>query len=121
MKRIIFDITPIGKVRMVRSDTWSKRPAVAKYWLFKDQLNILARQKKYIIGNTLDIIFRLPMPDSWSKKKKNKMKGQPHDQKSDLDNLIKAFLDCLTDDDSKVYKIKSEKYWATTGSIIVFL
>lgn len=121
MKRIIFDITPIGKVRMVRSDTWSKRPAVAKYWLFKDQLNILARQNGYIISDHLDITFYLPMPDSWSEKKKKLMEGQHHDQKPDVDNLCKAFLDSLTADDSKIYDIHIRKYWARTGSIVVFL
>lgn len=121
MKKIVFYITPIGKPRMVRFDTWSRRPAVAKYWLFKDQLNILARQKRYVLGDTLDIIFLLPMPDSWSRKKRLQMIGKKHDQKPDFDNLVKAFTDSLTNDDSKIYDVHVRKYWDRTGSIEVFL
>lgn len=121
MKRIIFNITPIGKPRMVRSDTWAERPAVLKYWAFKEELNILVKQKRYSIGDDLNIVFRIPMLDSWSQKKKNKMAGEYHQQKPDIDNLLKAFTDCLMTDDSKIYKVIVEKYWATTGSIEVFV
>jgi len=119
MKIIAFGITPVAKPRMVRSDSWKQRPCVVKYWQFKQELNYMAQDKGYKLGDTLDIVFRIPMPKSWSKKKKKEMFGKPHKQKPDWDNLAKAFMDCLLDDDSAVYKAKVAKYWADVGRIEV--
>jgi Holliday junction resolvase RusA-like endonuclease len=35
------------------------------------------------------------MPESWSKKKKERMNLKPHQQTPDADNLFKAFTDTL--------------------------
>lgn len=120
-KSIILDIEPIGKVRMVRSDAWSGRVAVAKYWKYKDDLNKLANSNQYKIKNKLKVKFYLSMPKSWSSRKKTRMDKKPHDSKPDLDNLLKAFMDCLMENDSKVYKIESSKYWAIKGYIEVMI
>jgi Holliday junction resolvase RusA-like endonuclease len=121
VKKIVFEICPLPKPRMVRSDTWAGRRVVAFYWEYKDHLNILARQKKYKIGDTLNIVFYLPMPDSWSEKKKREMNGKPHQQKPDVDNLLKGFTDALMAEDKNLYKVEISKYWAVKGQIEVFL
>ena len=59
------------------------------------------------------------MPASWSEKKKKEMDGKPHQQKPDIDNLEKAFLDALCKDDSYVYAHAGEKYWGREGAITV--
>jgi Holliday junction resolvase RusA-like endonuclease len=56
--------------------------------------------------------FWLPMPASWSVAKRATMAGQPHRQKPDLDNLIKALLDALYSDDSGIYSVEAYKMWA---------
>jgi Holliday junction resolvase RusA-like endonuclease len=65
----------------------------------------------------LDIIFYLPMPKSWSKKKRTEMNGTYHDQKPDVDNLAKAFMDAFGSEDKHVAILHAEKYWAEEGSI----
>lgn len=40
--------------------------------------------------------FIIPMPKSWSNKKRDRYRGKMHQQTPDLDNLVKAVLDCLT-------------------------
>lgn len=119
MKTITFDITPVGKPRMVRSDIWSGRKCVSDYWAYKDKLVRLARANKYKITSELNISFILPMTESWSKKKKKLMLGKPHTQKPDIDNLEKAFLDCLCEDDSFVWSVNKTKRWGETGKIII--
>ena len=47
------------------------------------------------------------------------MTGKPHQSKPDIDNLIKAFLDALLDDDAHVWDIRATKVWGTDGSIEV--
>lgn len=65
------------------------------------------------------IVFWLPMPKSWSKRKRAEMSGQPHQQKPDLDNLQKALLDAIYDDDCRVWSLGAEKRWADRGAIDV--
>ena len=62
-------------------------------------------------------IFTLPMPKSWSKKKRENMRGRPHRQKPDVDNLCKALLDALYTDDCVVWDIAIRKIWGDEGSI----
>lgn len=121
MKKLItaFDIIPIPKPRMNKSDAWRGRKCVAEYWKFKDELIIQAKKMGFKIGNKIHIICYMPVPASWSEKKKQKMIGEPHLQKPDCDNLLKAFQDCLTDDDSKIYDARCEKYWSAIPRIEV--
>lgn len=119
MKRTIFEIDPMGKPRMVRSDIWAGRRCVSDYYAFKDKLVYQARKKRYKIGNVLNIEFQIAMSSSWSDRKKKLQDGKPHLFKPDIDNLIKAFLDCLLDNDSKVWSVKAEKRWGRKGKIVV--
>jgi Holliday junction resolvase RusA-like endonuclease len=66
-----------------------------------------------------DIIFYMEMPKSWSQKKRIEMLGEPHRQKPDLDNLIKALGDALYGDDSGIASIKAAKVWSCTPGITV--
>ena len=63
------------------------------------------------------VLFMLPMPKSWSKAKRKQMMGQPHKQKPDLDNLMKALGDALYGDDSGIASIELAKCWADSGCI----
>ena len=110
-------IEPVPKPRMTRRDKWSERPCVVRYYQFKDELNLLWGNRE--IFQPCHLIFHLPMPDSWSKKKKAEMLGRPHQQKPDIDNLIKAFFDCLLVEDSHIYDVRGTKYWSDAGSIEV--
>ena len=117
---MILKITPVPKPRMTQSDRWKKRPCVVRYRAFADELRILAAQNNYIVKNPLSVTFVLPMPKSWSKKKKLEMDGKPHTQTPDLDNLLKAFQDVLLKDDSGVHTYKNvRKIWGIEGLIII--
>jgi len=107
----------VAKPRMTRSDTWKKRPCVLKYWAFKDEINIQASEQGFRLGNAYRVEFYVEMPKSWSKKKKAEMKGRPHQQRFDLDNLIKSINDCLMEEDSTIYYFVAVKRWAEESSI----
>lgn len=114
MQMISIPVAPVPKPRMTQRDRWAKRPAVLRYFDFKDDL------KKEIRGNLdprFDVVFLVPMPKSWSKKEKAAMNGRPHQQKPDVDNYLKAFMDALCLDDSYVYDVHPRKYWAYEGRI----
>ncbi len=70
------------------------------------------------------MVFYMPMPKSWSKKKKAEMVGRCHQQRPDLSNLVKA-----AEDAARYGKKKGDqtiwhygglmKVWAEEGSIEV--
>ena len=105
---------------MTSSDRWKKRPAVLRYRDYCDQLRLLCEKEKYQIKNPLSLVFVLPMPKSWSKKKKKFMNSKPHTSRPDLDNLIKAFQDALAEEDSHIHTYsKMHKMWGYDGKIII--
>ena len=70
---------------------------------------------------TLHVIFYIPMPTSWSKRKKEELDTMPHQQKPDIDNLQKALLDAVFEDDCHVWRVFAEKRWSRTGAIEILI
>lgn len=102
---------------MTQSDKWKKRPPVVKYFEYANTLKSLDIDVKW---EPLSLHFVMPMPKSWSKKKKAEMIGKPHKQKPDLDNLIKAFQDAVLKEDSIVWIYGTMmKTWGENGCITV--
>jgi Holliday junction resolvase RusA-like endonuclease len=118
----VFEINPMGKPRMTQRDKWAKRPAVTKYWQFKDKLKEQAVKLGFEMPEAnYHMTFQIPMPESWSKKKKEQMNGKPHQQKPDKDNIEKAFTDALCKDDSYIWDGRTTKIWGYTGKIEVVI
>ena len=111
-----YAITPVPKPRQTRSDQWKVRPAVARYRAFADECRLLMGDID-LDGKT--IIFHMPMPRSWTLKKKREMDGQLHRQRPDIDNLGKSLLDAIYGDDSHIADIRLVKRWAGSGFISI--
>lgn len=111
-----YQIEPVPAPRQVRSDTWRPSPAVVRYRQFKDEVRRLGIQVPEA-GAT--IVFYLTMPPSWSQKKRREMAGRPHQQKPDVDNLLKALLDAIFENDCQVWDIRAIKFWSPEGMIKV--
>ena len=108
-----YPITPVPKPRQTRSDKWNVRPCVARYRAFADEVRL--RGVTVLSGDS--VTFVIPMPKSWSKKKRAQMNGKPHMAKPDVDNLGKACFDACHSDDSHIWKITLIKIWGESGSI----
>ncbi len=116
----VFDVEPVAKPRMTRRDKWAKRPCVLRYWDFVDQLKAEAIKNQYQPSKILSLVFVLPMPSSWSARKRESMRYKKHEQTPDLDNLIKAFKDALLKQDKAVHSYGfMHKCWGDTGQILV--
>lgn len=116
MNEKVYNITPLGKPRMTRADKWKKRPEVLRYRAFCDEVRL---NKVTLAESGYHVIFVLPMPPSWSKKKRALMDGKPHQQKPDKDNLEKALLDALFGEDSHIWDGRVTKIWGETGKMII--
>lgn len=72
---------------------------------------------------SLRITFLMPIPASFSKKKKIALEGQVHVKKFDLDNLLKKALDYMNGivfkDDAQVYRIEAEKRYSSSPKTII--
>ena len=110
----VYAITPVPKPRMTQSDRWAKRAPVLRYFAFKDEVRL---NKISLPECGYHVTFILPMPDSWSKKKKEEMNGKPHQQKPDKDNLEKALLDAIFEDDCRIWDGRVSKVWGEKGQI----
>ena len=117
MKQIWIPVDPVSKPRMTQRDRWKKRPAVMKYHNFCDILRPYS--VPFQKSSRLSIVLELPMPKSWSKKKKQAMDGKPHQHRPDLDNLVKAVLDAFFEEDKQIYEIRGAKFWKVKGSILI--
>jgi Holliday junction resolvase RusA-like endonuclease len=127
----LFDVIPMGAPRMTQSDKWKTNPnhpdplkrqrkSVTQYFAFKQLLQLQANKMRFELGNALDAVYLIPMPNSWSNKKKERMNGLPCEVKPDTDNITKAVKDTLRKNDSDIWYEKAEKRWAYNGSIIIF-
>jgi Holliday junction resolvase RusA-like endonuclease len=127
----LFDVVPMGAPRMTQSDRWKTNPnhsdprkrqrtAVTNYFVLKNSLVEQANEMKFELGKCVDAVFLMPMPQTWSQKKKDKMNGMPCESKPDTDNLLKGLCDALRKNDQDIWQMKGVKVWAFKGSIIVY-
>ena len=118
------ELAPNTKPRMTKRDQWKKRPCVEQYWEYKDRLQELFNAEDLPIPYLL--LFVIPMPTSWSKRKRLSLKGKPCEITPDKDNLEKAFLDALfgknsaIKNDAHIYDGRPLKVWGETGRIVVY-
>lgn len=111
-----YPINPVPKPRMTRLDKWAQRDCVLRYRAYKDELRARKVSLPYAGWH---VTFILPMPRSWSEKKKTEMDGKPHRQKPDVDNLLKGLMDAVFHEDCAVWDTRVSKYWGRDGAIIV--
>ena len=127
----LFDVVPMGAPRMTQSDRWKTNPnhtdprkrqrtCVTSYFHLKNTLVEQANEMQFTLGKCVDAVFLIPMPNSWSQKKKDKMNGMPCESKPDTDNLLKGLCDALNKHDQEIWYMKGVKVWAFKGSIILY-
>ncbi|MCR9294419.1 MAG: RusA family crossover junction endodeoxyribonuclease [bacterium] len=112
--RIVIPVDPVPKPRMTRSDRWKQRACVLRYRVYCDCLRASGAQ----LSKRMRMVFNMPMPANWSGKRRESLRGSYHGKRPDIDNLIKAVLDALSDhEDSHVSEIVAVKLWQDQGSV----
>jgi len=105
---------PMGKPRMTRRDVWKKRPVVLRYREYCDNIRAAAGKVPTSVYSVIVFAY-LPMPESWSNKKREAMTGNLMQQKPDWDNIGKAVCDALFEEDSVVSGGFTWKFWCKPG------
>lgn len=100
--RFTIPVAPIGAPRMTQRDRWAKRPCVVRYFAWKDAVrpHLPANLPKNPTGVSWTAYF--PFPKSYSAKKRKELAGQYHQEKFDRDNIDKALLDLMFEQDKGV-------------------
>lgn len=132
-EKFIFNVTPATWVRVTFNDRiFFKIPRDKLYPSGLQRLQRLERYNEWKLAISTEakrlnftlpeigagIIFCLPMPKKWSKKKKKLSHGFFHDRRPDLKNLLSAFEDALMSEDKGIaYYTHLGKRWvdAETG------
>lgn len=125
-KKIILNLTPQSHIRATKGDSIffriprdKLRPdglrrlnRLEKYNNYKIDLLAEAKSKGFSIPAAgLSITFFMPMPKTWSQKKKNLHHGLLMQSRPDIDNLIKSFCDSLTAEDKYIANLSATKRW----------
>tara|TARA_R110002020_G_scaffold153326_2_gene332714 strand:- start:75 stop:443 length:369 start_codon:yes stop_codon:yes gene_type:complete len=120
---MILDVTPVSKPRMTRADRWKKRQSVLKFFAFRDAVKQSPAWKtlQLLDMDSFKIVFHVPMPKSWSKKKKAQFEGKPHQQRPDLDNYLKAWKDSVYEEDAVVWNVEATKLWTSGPGYIMVI
>ena len=123
------DITPVAKARprvtMVggRARAYTPKKSadyerhIAREWAHERQSGAVR----------LDIVFGMPIPQSWSKKQQDAAASGLilPSKKPDIDNLIKAVMDALNgvayDDDNQVIELSAKKVYAPEPYVAICL
>lgn len=136
--KIVIPIEPMGTVRMTAGmvkrikyrlygPNDKKALTVIRYLDYKNLISSMARMEykgEPMKGPVeVNIIFHMPIPPSWSKKKQREAPGQWHTCKPDRDNLEKGVCDALNkivwNDDGQVCAGRIEKYYSERPRIEV--
>lgn len=126
-RKIILNITPLTHVRTTQGDRvffriprHKLRPSglkrllrIEKYNKYKVELSAEAKAKGFKMPHQgASIKFFIPVPKSWSKKKKKQYHQTLHQSRPDLDNYLKALVDSICDEDKYIAHYgELAKYW----------
>lgn len=124
--KIILNITPQTHVRATKGDSIffriprdKLRPSglkrllrLEKYNNYKIDLLAEAKRKNFTVpAHGFSVTFYMPVPKSWSQKKKKKHHGFLCQSRPDLDNLLKSFFDSLVSEDKYICQYSACKRW----------
>ena len=101
----------MGKPRMTQRDKWQKRDCVLRYREYCDRIRAAAKLCADWDCYAVEVLAHLPMPKSWTKKKRAALMGQMMRAKPDWDNIGKAVCDALFKEDSMLAGGTVWKFW----------
>lgn len=121
MKARWYTVAPVPAPRQTRRDAYDPSDAVLRYRAFRDEIALRHVELPLPYAH---VVFFVPMPSSWSKRKRRELALTPHTFKPDVDNLLKALVDAVyrDRDDGCVHDVRATKRWGPLtgdGGILV--
>lgn len=118
----------MGAVRMTQRGKWVNKSA-QRYLAYKNDVawQIKSQFNREPIDSPVRVIitFFMPIPKSWTKKRKAQALGTSHVYRPDLDNLVKGAFDAangiLWKDDSVVAELDARKVYSEEPGISIVM
>lgn len=111
----IADVQVAPKPTMHHSDRWAKRPPVLRYRASCDELRLRGLR----VPERYAFVFYLPMPASWTRTRRDAMRGTAHQSKPDATNLQKTVEDALCLRDEAMNDVRSIKRWSDHPRLVI--
>lgn len=111
----VAEVLVVPAPRQSRRDAWNPRPCVLRYRACADHLRVLRLR----LPPRFALVFYLPMPASWSRTKRDAVRGQPMQQLGDGDNLQKTVMDALVRQDGRLWDGRWVKLWADGPRLVI--
>lgn len=117
---IFIKVDPVTAPRQSQRSRWKPTLHEIRYRAYRDELRLKCNAAKFKLADQVELTFYLPMPKSWSKRRKKELNEKPAKTSAkDTDNLAKAVLDAIFHDDRHVWRIIAAKYWSYDGGLMV--
>nr|WP_254476471.1 RusA family crossover junction endodeoxyribonuclease [Brevibacillus sp. HB1.4B] len=119
----------MGAVRTTQRQKWVD-PSAKRYYAYKQAIAGSAASQASIGQPTpaalaLKMVFVMPIPASWSKRKRWDALNKAHMTKPDLDNLIKGCTDALNgvvwQDDKQIVSVEATKVYGFEPRIELYV
>lgn len=110
--------TGLCKHTLSKAGRYRKR-RIERYNAYRVNLFHLAKKAGFMLPSSgFSLYFYLPIPPSWTKKKRERMHGQLHLAKPDASNLQKAWEDSLTSSDEGIAQLSGcGKFWFSPDKV----
>lgn len=127
--KFLFNVNPMGAVRTTQRQKWVD-PSAKRYYAYKQEIAAMAIPQLSMKQPTsealaLKMVFVMPIPASWSKKKRWDALEKAHTSKPDLDNLIKGCTDALNgviwQDDKQIIAVDATKVYGFEPRIELYV
>ena len=107
---------PKARARVTRRGIYTPQRSRQYEALVADEASLAMFGKDTLTGPVeVHVRLYLPMPRSWSQRKRERTHGTMHTVKPDLDNFLKSLFDAMNGkvfkDDNQVAVIHALKYW----------
>ena len=110
---------PVPKPRETQRDRWAERPSVMRFRFQRDVVRKAMEQFNFVPSEELGLVFYMKIPKV-SKVKTARMCGTAHKVRPDLDNMEKAIVDSLYQEDSVLHRKYSTKLWSIEPRIEIY-
>lgn len=124
--RLSLDVTPTakGRPRFTRTGrSYTPKKTADAEALIKEIVGYQWKEGQLEGALSVTIEFWMPIPKSWSEKKKREYEGVPHISRPDLDNMTKLILDSLNEicwkDDSQIAELSLLKAYLAKPGITI--
>jgi len=112
----VYLFEPVPAPRMTKAASYSDKPGVVKFRAFCAEV----RRREIELPGAFRVEFFLAMPPSWTEAHRDHARGETHNVKPDLDNLVKALMDAVfykrKGGDSHIWCVVASKRWSEAES-----